>query len=206
MDCSMPGFSVLHHLLELAQSHIHWIHDAIQLWLSLSSPSLLALCLSLHQGLFQWVDSSNQVNKVLELQLQHQSFQWIFKIDFLYYWLVGSPSCPRDSQESSPASQFEGINSSTLSFLCSPTLTSVHDYWKNHTLTKWTFVGNVMSLLFNTLFRFLIAFLPRSKCVLISWLQSLSTVILEDKKIESVTVPLFPHLFAMKWWEQMPQS
>ena len=65
-------------------------------------------------------------------------------------------------------------------------------------LTKQTFVGKVMSLLFNMLSRFVIAFLPRSKCLLISCLQSLSTVILEPKKIKSVTVPLFRHLFAMK--------
>ena len=70
-----------------------------------------------------------------------------------------------------------------------------HDYWKNH---SFDFVGKVMSLLFNTLSRFVIAFLPRSKCLLISWLESPSTVILEPKKIKSVTVPLFPYLFAMK--------
>ena len=65
-------------------------------------------------------------------------------------------------------------------------------------LTIWTFVGKVMSLLFNTLSRFVIAFLPRSKRLLISWLQSLSSVILEPKKIKSVTVSIVPHLFAVK--------
>ena len=77
-----------------------------------------------------------------------------------------------------------------LSFLYSPTLTSIHDYWKNHSFDydKWTFVGKVMSLLFNMLSRFVITFLPRSKCHLISWLQSPSAVILEPKKIKSVTV------------------
>ena len=72
-------------------------------------------------------------------------------------------------------------------------------------LTSWNFVGKVMSLLFNMLSRFVITFLPRSKHLLISWLQSPSAVILEPKKIKSVTV-LFPHLFAMKWWDQMPWS
>ena len=67
------------------------------------------------------------------------------------------------------------------------------------------FVGKVMSLLFNMLSRLVIAFLPRSKCLLISWLQSPSTVILEPKKIMSLFL-LFPHLFAMKWWDQMPWS
>ena len=72
------------------------------------------------------------VAKVLELQLQHQSFQWIFRVDLLKNWLVWSPCCPRDSQESSPAPQFESINSLALSLLYDPTLTSIHDYWKNH--------------------------------------------------------------------------
>ena len=60
--------------------------------------------------LFQWVRSLKKVAKILELQLQHQSFQWIFRVDFCYDWLVGSPCDPRDSQESSPALQFESIN------------------------------------------------------------------------------------------------
>ena len=81
---------------------------------------------------FQWVSSLHQMVKVLEFQLQHQSFQWIFRVDFLYDWLVGSPCSPRDSQESSPTLQFKSVNSSALSFLYSPTLTSIHDYWKNH--------------------------------------------------------------------------
>ena len=75
-----------------------------------------------------------------------------------------------------------------FSFLYGPTLTSIHDYWKNHSLIKQTFVGKVMSLLFNMLSRLVIAFLPRSKHLLISRLQSPSAVILEPKKIKSVTV------------------
>ena len=72
--------------------------------------------------------------KVLEFQLQHQSFQWIFRTDFLLDGLVGSPCSPRDSQESSPTPQFKSINFSVLSFLHSPILTSIHDPWKNHSL------------------------------------------------------------------------
>ena len=82
-------------------------------------------------GSFQWVISSHQVAKVLEFQLQHQSFQWIFRTDFLQDGLVGSPCNSRDSQESS-TSQFESINSSALNLLYGPTLTSMCDYWKNH--------------------------------------------------------------------------
>ena len=83
MDCSMPGFPVHHHLLETAQTHAHQIGNAIQPSHTLSSPSSLAFNLSQHQGLFQWVSSSNQEAKVLEFQLQHQFFQWIFRTDFL---------------------------------------------------------------------------------------------------------------------------
>ena len=77
---------------------------------------------------------------------------------------------------------------------------------KTTALTRQTFVSKGMSLFFNMLSRLVIAFLPRSKCLLISWLQSPSAVILEPKKIKSVTVPLFPHLITMKWWDQMPWS
>ena len=83
------------------------------------------------------------------------------------------------SQESSPTPQFKSINSSALSFLYSPTLTSIHDHWKNHSLDLPTKLGKVMSLLFNMLSRLVITFLPRSKRLLISWLQSPSAVILE---------------------------
>ena len=77
MDCSTPGFPVLHHLLEFAQTHVHWVDDAIQPSHPLLPP---ALNLSQHQGLFQWSGSLHQVTKVLELQLQ--SFQWIIRTDF----------------------------------------------------------------------------------------------------------------------------
>ena len=91
-------------------------------------------------------------------------------------------------QESSPTPQFKSINSSTLSFLYGPTLTSIHDNWKTTALIRWTFVDKLMSLLFNMLSRLVITFLPRSKCLLISWLQSPSAVILEPKKIKPITV------------------
>ena len=96
------------------------------------------------------------------------------------------------SRRLSPTQQFESINSLAFSLLYGPTLTSVRDYWKSIALTRWTFVSKVMSLLFNTLSRFVIAILPRSKYLLILWLQSPSIVILEPKKIKSVTVSTFP--------------
>ena len=95
MDCRTPGFPVFHHLLELAQIHIHWVSDAVQSSRPLLSPSPPAFCLSQHQSLFEWVISSHQVAKVLELQLQHQSFQWIVRTDFLSDGLVWSPCSPR---------------------------------------------------------------------------------------------------------------
>ena len=131
MDYSTPDFHVLHYLPEFAQTHVHWVSDAIQPFHPLSSPSP-AFNLSQHQSLIKWVSSSHQVAKVLELHLQHQSFQWIIRVNFLLFWWVWSPCCPRDSQESSPAPKLESINPSAFSLLYGPTLTSVHDYWKNH--------------------------------------------------------------------------
>ena len=86
LDCSTPGFPVHHYLLKLAQTHVHWVSDAIQPSCLLLSLSPAVLYLSQHQGLFKWVSSSHQVAKVMELQLQHQSFQWIFKISFRIDW------------------------------------------------------------------------------------------------------------------------
>ena len=132
----MPGFPVLHYLPDFAQTHVHQVGDAIQPPHPLSDPSP-AFSLSQNQGLFQWVSSLNQVYKVLEFQLQHQSFHWIFRVDFLQDWLVGSPCSPKDSKESSLAPHFKSIDSSALSLLYGPALTSVQDYWKNHSF-KYT--------------------------------------------------------------------
>ena len=133
MNCSTPGLSVHHQLLEYTQTHVHLLGDAIQPSHPLSSPSPFPNPFQ-HQGLFKWVSSLHQVAKVLEFQLQHQSFQWTPRTDLLQNGLVGSPCSPRDSQESSPTPQFKSINSLALSFLYSPTLTSIHDHWKNHSL------------------------------------------------------------------------
>ena len=93
--------------------------DSVMLFkhLILCHPLLLLPSIFLSISLFQRVSSLHQVAKVLELQLQHQSFQWIFSVDILLDWLVWSPYSPRDSQESSPTPQFKSINSSGLSFL-----------------------------------------------------------------------------------------
>ena len=125
--CPSPSPRVYSNLCPLSQR----CHPTISFSLP---PSPLTFNLCQHQDLFKWVSSSHQRAKILEFQLQHQSFQCIFRVDFLYDRLVVSPCSPRDSQESSPTPQFKSINSSVLGFLYSPTLTSIHDYWKSHSL------------------------------------------------------------------------
>ena len=149
MVCSTPGLSVHHQLPEFTQTHIHWVGKAIQPSYPLSSPSPPAFNLSQHQHLF------HQVAKVLEFQLQHQSFQCIFRTDFPQDRLVWAPCCPRDSQQSSLTPQFKSINSLAFSFLYSPTLS--HPYMttaKTITLTTRIFVGkvNLMSMKFSRCF------------------------------------------------------
>ena len=129
---STPGLHIHHQLPEFTETHVHRVSDAIQPSHPLSPPSPPALNLFQHQGLFKGVNSSHQVAKVLEFQLQHQYFQWILRTDFLYDGLIGCPCSPRNSQESSPTPQFKSINSLALSLLYGPTLTSIHDSWKNH--------------------------------------------------------------------------
>ena len=122
MDCSMPGFLSITNSRSLLKlmSIDWWCHPTIS-----SSVIPFSSCLQSFpaSGSFPWVSSSHQVAIVVELQLQ--SFQWIFRTDFLEDWLVGSPCSPRDSQESYPVPQFKSINSSVLSFLYGPTLTSI---------------------------------------------------------------------------------
>ena len=134
MNHSRPGLPVHHQLPEFTQTHVHRVRDAIQPSHLLSSLSPPAPNPSQHQSLFQWVNSSHEVAKVLEFQLQHHTLQGNPRVDLLQNGLVGSPRSPRDSQVSSPAPQFKSINSSVLSFLHSPTLTSIHDQRKNHSL------------------------------------------------------------------------
>ena len=169
MDYSTPGFPVLHHLLKFVQTHIHWVNDAIQPSRPLSSPSTLAFDLPQNQGFCEWLSSSNHVAKVLKLQ--QQTFQWIFGlISFRMDWL--------DLQRTLKSLlQHHSLKASILQLL--------HPYMttgKTIALTIQTFVGKIMSLLFNMLSRLVIAFLSRSKHILILCLQSPVTVILEPKK------------------------
>ena len=163
MDCSTPGFPVHHQLPEFTQTHVHWAGDAIQPSHPLLSPSPLTFKIAQHQGLFKRISSLRQVAKVLEFQLQHQSFQWIFRADFQHH----------SSKASIPHCSAFFIVQLSHSYITTG---------KTRALTRQTFVGKVMSLLFNMLSRLVITFLPRSKHLLISWLQSPSAVILEPFK------------------------
>ena len=167
MDCSTPGFPVHHQFLELAQTHVHRVGDATQLSHSLSSLSPPSFNLSQYQGLFQWVNSSHQVAKVLEFQLQHQSFQWIFGlISFGIDWL--DLLAVQGALKS--LLQHHSSKASILRCLAFFIVQLSHPYMitgKTIALTRRTFVGKEMSLLFSMLSRLVIAFLPRNKCLLI---------------------------------------
>ena len=165
MNHHTPGFPVHHELPEFIQTYVCWVGDAIQLSHPLLSPSLPAFNLSQHQSLFQWVSSSHQVAEVLAFQLQHLSFQWIFRTDWLDLLAVQGPLKSLLQHPSSKASIL-WRSAFFIVQLSHPYMTT----GKTIALTTRTFVGKVMSLLFNMLSRLIIAFLPRNKCLLISWL------------------------------------
>ena len=131
MDCSTPGFPVHHQLLEPAQTHVHLVGDAIQP----SYPIILfSSCLQSYpaSGSFTVSQFFASGGEIIEASASASVppmniHDWV-SLD----WLVGSPCSPRDSQQSSPTPQFKSINSLVLSLLHSPPLTSIHDYWKNH--------------------------------------------------------------------------
>ena len=177
MDCSTPGFP----------TPGAWSNPcAIQPSHPLLSPSPPTFNLSQHQDLFQLVSSLHQMAKVLGLQLQ--AFQWISGlISFRTDWF----DLPAVQGILKSLSQYHSSKASILRCSVFFTVQLSHPYMttgKNTALTRRTFVSTVTSLLFNMLSRFAIALLPRSKRILISWLQSPSAVILEPKKIKSLTV------------------
>ena len=183
MNLSTPGLPVHHQLPEFTQTHAHRVDDAIQPSHPLSSPSPPAPNPSQHQGLFQQVNASHEVGKVLEFQLQHQSFNEhpgliSFKMDWLD--LLGVQG----------TLQHHRSKASILQCSVFFTVQLLHTYMtigKTIALTRQTFIDKVMSLLFNMLSRLVITFHSRSKHLLISWLQSPSAVILEPPKIKSAT-------------------
>jgi len=207
MDYSTPGLPVHHQLLEFTQTHAHWVSDAIQPSHPLSSLSPPAFNLSQHQGLFKWVS---------------------FCIKWPKYWCFSFSISPSNEHSGLISFRMDWLDLLAVQgtfkslFQCHSSKASIlqcsaffviqlsHPYMtigKTMALTRWTFVGKVMSLPLNMLSSLVIAFLPRSKHLLICWLKSPSAVILDPKKTKSVTVSTPPpHLFAMKWWDQMPWS
>ena len=184
MDCSLPGFSVHHQLPELAQTHVR----AIQPSRPLSSPSPPAFNLSQHQGLFQYFSSLHQVAKYWSFSFSTSPSSGYtglicFRIDWFDLLAVEGTLKSLLQHHSSKASIL-WRSAFFIVQLSHPYITT----GKTIALTIWTFAGKVMSLLFNMLSRLVIVFLPRSKCLLISWMQSPSAVILEPKKIKSDTV------------------
>ena len=148
MDCSTPGLPVHHQLPELAQTHIHWVCNAIQSSHYLSSPFPPAFNLSQRQGLFQWVSSSHQVAKVLEFQLQHQSpHEYSGLISFMIDWF---DLCAVQGTFKSLL-QHHSSKASILQHWTFFIVQLSHPYMttgKTLALTRWTFVGKVMSLLY----------------------------------------------------------
>ena len=188
MDCSTPGFPVHHQLLEVAQIHVHWIGDVIQPSHPLSSPSSPAFNLAQHQGLF-WVSFLHQVAKVLELQLQHQSFsEYSGLISFRIDWfdlLVVQGTLKSLLQHHSSKASILWCSAFFIVQLSHPYMTT----GKTIALTRRTFFSKVMSLLFNILSRLVIVFLPMRKCLLISWLQQTPKQLVYSKLLMPAASP-----------------
>ena len=188
MDCLAPGFPVLHYLPEFAQTHVHWVGDAIQPshpLLPASPPALSIRVFSNHSALCtRWpkywsfsfsISSSNGYSGLISVRLNWSDFLAIQRT------LKSLPQHHRSKASILQSSAFFMVQLS-------------HQYMttgKTIALTIWTFVSQVMSLPFNMLSRIIIAFLPRSKHLLTSWIQSSSEIILEAKKIKSATVSIF---------------
>jgi len=204
MDWSSPGFLVYHQLPELAQTDVHRVSDAIQPSHPLSSPSPPTFNLSQLQDLFQWSVLQIRWPKYWSFSFSISPFsEYSGLISFRMDWFNLLPV--QGTHKS--LLQHHSSKASILWCLALFMVQLSHPYTitgKTIALTRWTFVDKVMSLLFNMLSRLVIAFLPRSKHVLISWLQSPFAVI--GAQENSPLSPLFPHLFAMKWWDQMPWS
>ena len=175
MNYSTPDFPVLYHLPEIAQTHVHWVSDTIQPSHPLSPPSSLALSLSQHQGLFQWVSLLHHMAKELKLLLQQVipvNIQGWFPLGLTGLISMQSKGLSRVSSNTT-VQKYQFFDSQPFLWSSCHVCT-----WKTIVLTVRTFVDKVMSLPFKRLSWLAIAFLPGSKCLLISWLQSPSAVIL----------------------------
>ena len=200
INCSTSGLPVPHQLSMFDQVHVHCIGDAV--WPSHPfmpfSPS--ALYLSQHQGLFQWVVCSHQMTEILDFSISPSNeYSGLISLKVDWFELLALQGTLRNLlQHHSSKASILHHSAFFMMQLSQPNVTT----GKIIALTLSTFVSRAMSLLFNTLSRFVIAFLPRSKRLLISWLQSASAVILEPKKGLSLrgNPPLFPlFLFYLPW-------
>ena len=162
MDCSMPGLPVHHQLLEFTQTHAQWVGDAIRPSHALSSPSPPAFNLSQHQGLFQWVSSSHQVAKVLRVSASTSvlpmNIQDWFPLGWTGWISLQSKGLSSLLQHHSSKASILQLSAFFTVQLSRPYVTTA----KTRALTRWTFVGKVMSLFFNRLSRLVITFLPRT--------------------------------------------
>ena len=207
MGYSMPGFPVHHQLLELIQTHVHRVGDATNN-LILYGPLLLLPSVFPSIRVF----SNDSVLHIRCPRPKYWSFSFSISPSNEYSGLISFRMDWLDLAVQGTLKsllQYHSLKASVLqcsTFFIVQLLYPYVTTGKTIALTRWTFVGKVMSLLFNRLSRLVITFLPRSKCLLISWLQSPSAVILEPKNKNLPLFPLFTHLFTMKWWDQMPWS
>ena len=182
MNRSTPGLPVPHQLLEFTQTHVHRVSDAIQPSHPLSSPSPPAPNPSHHQNLFQWANSSYEVAKYWSFSFSiSPSKEILGLISFRMHWLdllAAQGTLKNLLQHHSSKVSILRCSAFFTVQLWNPYITT----GKTIASTRQTFLGKVMSLLFNILSRLVITFLPRSKCLWISWLQSASAVILEHPK------------------------
>ena len=179
---STPGLPVHHQLLEFIQTHVHWVGDVIQPSHLLSSPSPPALNLSQHQGMVSQFSSGGQsIGVSASASVLPMNIQDWFPLGWTGW--ISMQSKGLSGVFSNTTVQKHQFSSAQLSLWSN---SYIHKWLLEKTipLTRWTFVGKVMSLLLNMLSRLVITFLPRSKSLLISWLQSPSVVILEPKKIK----------------------
>ena len=188
MDYSIPGLPVHHQLPEFPQTHVHWVGDAIQPSHPLSATSPPIFNPSQRLGLFKWVISLHQVAKIFGVSASASILPVNIQDWFPLRWTgwISLQSKVDSRIFSNTTVQKHHFFSTQFLYiqLSHPYMTT----GKITALTRWTYVGKVVSLLFNMRSRLVITFLPRSKCLLISWLQSPSAVILEPKNIKSVTV------------------
>ena len=204
MDYRTSVFPVLHHLLESAQTYVYWVSDALLPPHPLSLLFLLPLVFPNIRVFF------NELALPIKWP-NYWSFSSSISTSIEYSWLVSFRTDWFDLIAVQGTLKYLLQHHSLKAFILWHSAFSMdqlsHPYMntgKTIALTIETFSDKVISLLFNMLSRFVIAFLPRSKCHLKSWLQLPSTV--KPKKIKSVAVPLFPHLFVTKWWDWVPWS